>query len=57
MKPDKSRRSLEHLEAEFEAGTNYKPNKADWLEGKWAGLRAAHGDDRRGSTSRQSRRH
>lgn len=42
---------LEHLEAEFEAGTNYKPNKADWLEGKWAGLRAAHGDDRRGSTS------
>ena len=40
-----------HLEAEFEAGTNYKPNKADWLEGKWAGLRAAHGDDRRGATS------
>jgi 2-oxoglutarate dehydrogenase E1 component len=40
-----------HLEAEFEAGTSYKPNKADWLEGKWAGLRAAHGDDRRGATS------
>ncbi|HCP17893.1 MAG TPA: 2-oxoglutarate dehydrogenase E1 component, partial [Alphaproteobacteria bacterium] len=42
---------LAHLEEEFEAGTNYKPNKADWLEGKWSGLRAAHGDDRRGSTS------
>lgn len=41
---------LAHLEDEFEAGTNYKPNKADWLEGKWSGLRTAHGDDRRGST-------
>ena len=26
------------LDAEFEAGTGYKPNKADWLDGKWAGL-------------------
>ncbi|MGL4494179.1 MAG: 2-oxoglutarate dehydrogenase E1 component, partial [Beijerinckiaceae bacterium] len=26
------------LEAEFEAGQSYKPNKADWLDGKWAGL-------------------
>jgi 2-oxoglutarate dehydrogenase E1 component len=42
---------LKHLEEEFEAGTNYKPNKADWLEGNWAGMRKAHGDDRRGSTS------
>jgi 2-oxoglutarate dehydrogenase E1 component len=42
---------LNHLEEEFEAGTNYKPNKADWLEGNWAGMRKAHGDDRRGSTS------
>jgi 2-oxoglutarate dehydrogenase E1 component len=24
---------------EFEAGTNYKPNKADWLDGRWAGFR------------------
>ena len=39
------------LEKEFEAGTNYKPNKADWLEGQWSSLRAAHGDDRRGETS------
>ena len=38
------------LEAEFEAGNSYKPNKADWLEGQWSGLKAAWGDDRRGET-------
>ncbi|MEO7603018.1 MAG: 2-oxoglutarate dehydrogenase E1 component [Sphingomicrobium sp.] len=26
------------LEAEFEAGTTYKPSKADWFGGRWAGL-------------------
>ncbi len=25
----------QRLEAEFEAGQAYKPNKADWLDGKW----------------------
>ena len=39
------------LEKEYLAGTSYKPNKADWLDGQWSGLRAAHGDDRRGETS------
>ena len=24
------------LEKEFEAGSSYKPNKADWLEGQWS---------------------
>jgi 2-oxoglutarate dehydrogenase E1 component len=41
------------LDAEFEAGQAYKPNKADWLDGKWAGLRAAKedvDDPRRGQT-------
>ena len=40
------------LEAEFEAGQAYKPNKADWLDGAWAGLKAAQQDDepRRGKT-------
>ncbi|KAA0968272.1 2-oxoglutarate dehydrogenase E1 component [Aureimonas fodinaquatilis] len=40
------------LEAEFEAGQSYKPNKADWLDGAWAGLRRADEEDepRRGST-------
>ncbi|MEK9745991.1 MAG: 2-oxoglutarate dehydrogenase E1 component, partial [Candidatus Puniceispirillum sp.] len=42
---------LAHLDAEFEAGTNYLPNKADWLEGSWSGMVAAHGDDRRGDTA------
>ena len=25
-----------HLNTEFEAGKNYKPNKADWLDGRWS---------------------
>ena len=33
------------LETEFEAGQHYKPNKADWLDGRWAGLKAATGAD------------
>ena len=28
----------EHLEKEFEAAKSFKPNKADYLEGKWLGL-------------------
>lgn len=39
------------LEQEFEAAKSYKPNKADWFEGKWAGLALAAGDARRGETS------
>ncbi|MBW7056389.1 2-oxoglutarate dehydrogenase E1 component [Paracoccus bogoriensis] len=27
-----------HLNEEFEQGKTYKPNKADWLDGKWSGL-------------------
>ena len=27
-----------HLEKELETAANYRPNKADWLEGKWQGL-------------------
>jgi len=38
------------LEAEFEASKSYKPNKADWLEGAWAGLEAASADYARGDT-------
>ena len=29
---------------------SYRPNKADWLEGAWAGLEPAPDDDRRGET-------
>ncbi|UEM20379.1 2-oxoglutarate dehydrogenase E1 component [Skermanella mucosa] len=39
------------LEDEFEVASHYKPNRADWLEGKWSGLEAASGDDRRGNTA------
>ncbi|WP_309085085.1 2-oxoglutarate dehydrogenase E1 component [Chelativorans sp.] len=41
------------LEAEFEAGQSYKPNKADWLDGVWSGLRKADNEDeqRRGKTA------
>ncbi|WJR78613.1 2-oxoglutarate dehydrogenase E1 component [Bradyrhizobium sp. NP1] len=40
------------LDAEFEAGVGYKPNKADWLDGKWAGFKIAdqEEDARRGVT-------
>jgi 2-oxoglutarate dehydrogenase E1 component len=40
------------LDAEFEAGAGYKPNKADWLDGKWAGFKSAdqEEDARRGVT-------
>ena len=40
----------QHLEKAFEASTNYKANKADWLDGVWSGLSIASGDDRRGVT-------
>ncbi|WP_084572998.1 2-oxoglutarate dehydrogenase E1 component [Methylocapsa aurea] len=30
-----------HLETAFEASQSYKPNKADWLDGRWAGLKPA----------------
>ncbi len=40
------------LDIEFEAGQHYKPNKADWLDGAWAGLKTADSFDeqRRGKS-------
>ena len=38
------------LEKDFTAASSYKPNKADWLEGRWQGLEVASGDDRNGKT-------
>ncbi|MDP9127831.1 MAG: 2-oxoglutarate dehydrogenase E1 component, partial [Pseudomonadota bacterium] len=38
------------LEQDFQAASAYKPNKADWLEGRWQGLEVASGDDRSGNT-------
>ncbi len=41
-----------HLEAEYDAGDSYKPNKADWLDGQWSGLKVAETEDelRRGQS-------
>src|SRR5665213_828933 len=41
-----------HLDAEFEIASGYKPNKADWLDGRWSGLKSAgeFEDPRRGNT-------
>ncbi|MEE1610708.1 2-oxoglutarate dehydrogenase E1 component [Microvirga sp. CF3016] len=41
------------LDAEFDIATSYKPNKADWLDGRWSGLKAVREDQddpRRGQT-------
>ena len=35
----------ERLAKDFEAANNSKPNKADWLEGKWAGLVQHSGEE------------
>ncbi|MEJ8475174.1 2-oxoglutarate dehydrogenase E1 component [Roseibium algae] len=41
-----------HLDGEFDAGQAFKPNKADWLDGKWSGMKRAadEEDPRRGQT-------
>jgi 2-oxoglutarate dehydrogenase E1 component len=40
------------LDAEYEAAQGYRANKADWLDGRWSGLKAARDadDPRRGNT-------
>ncbi len=40
------------LDAELEASQSYKANKADWLDGRWAGFKVADASDdpRRGNT-------
>ncbi|HDO51748.1 MAG TPA: 2-oxoglutarate dehydrogenase E1 component, partial [Rhizobiales bacterium] len=38
------------LEEEFKAGDSYKPNKADWLDGKWSTMGHAEEGARRGHT-------
>ncbi len=35
----------QRLEADYEAAKSYKPNKADWLAGKWEGLEAMSGEE------------
>ncbi|WP_018699362.1 2-oxoglutarate dehydrogenase E1 component [Amorphus coralli] len=42
----------DRLEQEYQAGESFKPNKADWLDGRWSGLGIADSPDdpRRGKT-------
>jgi len=39
-----------YLEEEFAAGEAYRPNRADWLDGKWSGIGHADEGARRGVT-------
>ena len=39
-----------HLEEEFAASDSYRPNRADWLDGKWSGIGHAEEGARRGVT-------
>jgi 2-oxoglutarate dehydrogenase E1 component len=38
------------LEDEFEVARTHRPNKADWLDGRWTGMETAPRGDRRGDT-------
>jgi 2-oxoglutarate dehydrogenase E1 component len=40
-----------HLNDEFEAGKDYKPNKADWLDGRWSHLDKNKDEYVRGDTA------
>lgn len=40
-----------HLNEEFETGKEFKPNKADWLDGRWSHLDKQDEDYQRGQTS------
>jgi len=53
-----SREEIDHMQAdfrnfleeEFSAGEAYRPNRADWLDGKWSGIGHAEEGARRGVT-------
>ncbi len=40
-----------HLNEEFEAGKVFRPNRADWLDGRWSGLEQEHSEYEPGSTA------
>ncbi|OUR76832.1 2-oxoglutarate dehydrogenase E1 component [Alphaproteobacteria bacterium 46_93_T64] len=41
----------DYLEKQFETANSFKPNKADWFEGRWEGFGRADKGARRGTTS------
>ena len=40
-----------HLNEEFEAGKDFKPNKADWLDGRWSHMDKQSEEYQRGATA------
>ncbi|MEC9434232.1 MAG: 2-oxoglutarate dehydrogenase E1 component [Pseudomonadota bacterium] len=48
---DEKARFQAFLNEEFEAAKEFRPNKADWLDGKWSGMGAGEGEYQRGATS------
>jgi 2-oxoglutarate dehydrogenase E1 component len=42
------------LDEEFDASKAHRPNRADWLDGRWAGFAMAPKGDRRGQTAVES---
>ena len=40
-----------HLSDEFDAGKDYRPNKADWLDGRWSGMETSEGEYQRGQSA------
>ena len=44
------------LNEEFEAGKEYKPNKADWLDGRWKHLQSTDPEYQRGKTAISEKR-
>ena len=41
----------DYLEKQFETANSFKPNKADWFEGRWQGFERADEGARRGTTA------
>ncbi|MFT6556697.1 2-oxoglutarate dehydrogenase E1 component [Sneathiella sp.] len=41
----------DYLEKQFETANSFKPNKADWFEGRWQGFERADQGARRGTTA------
>ena len=41
----------QRLDEEYQASKSHRPNRADWLDGRWQGLSAAPEGDRRGDTA------
>ncbi len=39
-----------HLDSEFEGSDTFKPNKADWLDGRWSSIGFVEDEARRGQT-------